>query len=154
MNADGIGLISVARLDLGIHEAGPNRGLRVEAVQHWSGGSDGDSWCMEMVWMWVDRHLGIGIESWFPRQQSVEHCRQFMKAKGWEVEIPMPGDLVVSVADDHGHHIGVATVINPVFTTIAGNTSADGTSSNGDRVAEHPVSLGDKEFYRVPGVIA
>lgn len=41
-------------------------------------------------------------------------------------------------ANDHAHHIGFVTSTNPL-TGIAGNTSADGTSSNGDGLYEHAI---------------
>jgi cell wall-associated NlpC family hydrolase len=60
---------------------------------------------------------------------------------------PKPGDLVIW---DHGKglgHVGIltgTTHINGTLTSIdviAGNTSEDGKSRNGDRVAEHPCTL-------------
>jgi hypothetical protein len=35
-------LVELARKFRGVREAGPNKGLRVEAIQHWSGGQPGD----------------------------------------------------------------------------------------------------------------
>jgi hypothetical protein len=52
-----VSLVEIARLFLYVREAqdlGQNRGLRVEAIQKWSNGQPGDSWCCEAVWMWLD----------------------------------------------------------------------------------------------------
>ena len=49
--------VTEARKFLYLREAqslGQNRGLRVEAIQHWSGGQAGDSWCAEFVWFILD----------------------------------------------------------------------------------------------------
>lgn len=130
-----------------LREIGQNQGLRVNGVQLWSGGQPGDSWCLELVWFLLD--IWTEGKCPFDRMQNVEAFRQHAKAKGWETHIPVPGDLVVSVTDDHGHHIGICTGLAP-FKTFAGNTSEDGKSSNGDRAAEHEVSLEGKEFFRLP----
>lgn len=48
---------------------------------------------------------------------------------------PVPGDLFIYVNSvNHAHHIGIYTGDGQ---GIAGNTSEDGTSSNGTVVAEH-----------------
>ena len=134
-----------------LREVGQNQGLRVNAVQIWSGGQPGDSWCMELVWFLIDIWTEGKAEKGYPlpRMQSVEAFRQHAKARGWETQFPVPGDLVVSVKDNHGHHIAILTSLSP-FATFAGNTSEDGKSSNGDRAAEHTVSREGKEFYRLP----
>lgn len=143
--------VEVARQFLYVREAqtvGQNRGLRVEAVQHWSGGQSGDSWCMEFVWMVLD--ICCQGAPPFARTQAVEVVHQLAIKNGWIVDEPEPGDLVLSVnAANHAHHIGFCTETNPL-TTIAGNTSEDGVSSNGDRVAEHAVSPKGKIYVRYP----
>lgn len=152
-------IVEFARHFLHVREAANNSGLRVNAIQIWSGGQNHDSWCMELAWLWLDCHLGgadrpdnaAGVA--ILRVQNVQEFREFCQEQGWEVDVPAPGDFCISVRDNHGHHIGLVTIGAPL-TTIAGNTSADGTSANGDRCAEHPVPIADKEFYRVPGVVA
>jgi hypothetical protein len=127
---------------------GQNRGLRVEAIQHWSGGQPGDSWCMEFAWLCLDiRDRGQCV---VPREQSVQTFREFALQNGWVMPDPQPDDLVLSVnAEDHAHHIGIITDTDPL-TSIAGNTSKDGVSSNGDGVYEHEISRDGKLFVRVP----
>ncbi len=66
---------------------------------------------------------------------------------------PQPGDVIiwnhtVDPAKPQGH-VAILTEVVKVdgavaaLAGIAGNTSADGASRNGDRVAEHPVSYPD-----------
>ena len=132
-----------------LRESGQNQGLRVNGIQIWSGGQPGDSWCMELVWFLLD--IWLEGKCPFDRMQSVEAFRQHAKAQGWETQLPVPGDLVVSVKDNHGHHIAILTTLTP-FATFAGNTSPDGTSREGTGAYEHEVSREGKEFFRVPGL--
>jgi hypothetical protein len=131
--------VDVARLFLHVREAGPNTGQRVEAIQKWSGGISGQSWCCYFVTMVLD--LTFGGTSPIPRQGACQGVYDIAKQQGWVTATPSVGDiyLYVTAADDHAHHIGIVTNVNPL-TGISGNTSADGTSSNGDRVAEHDIS--------------
>jgi hypothetical protein len=58
---------------------------------------------------------------------------------------PEQDDIFIYVNDaDHAHHIGFVSFPG---VGIAGNTSADGSSSNGDRVAEHAISAGPHVKY-------
>ncbi len=144
-------LVLIARQFLYLREAqtlGQNRGLRIEGVEHWSGGQFGDSWCMEFVWFVLDIAFQGGCP--FDRQQSTEAFRQIAVARGWIVESPQIGDLVLSVTSaGQAHHVAIVTGLSPL-TAIAGNTSEDGTSSNGDRVAEHTISPALKVFVHIP----
>lgn len=143
--------IDIARQFLFVHEAqslGQNRGLRVEAIQHWAGGHEGDSWCMEFAWFVLD--ICFEGKPPFDRQQSTELMRQVADSHGWLTYTAGVGDLVLSLnANGHAHHVGIVTSTNPL-TSIAGNTSANGLSSNGDRVAEHTISREAKIFVNYP----
>jgi hypothetical protein len=142
--------VAEARKYLFVREAGANRGQRVEAIQRWSGGQPGDSWCAEFATMVFDICYQGTCE--VPRTGNCDVVLALGKTNGWVVTDPQPGDLVLSIkADDptDAHHIGIVTASSPL-TSIAGNTSEDGTSSNGDRVAEHPISAANKVFVRVP----
>lgn len=130
-----------------VEVGGQNKGIRVGAIQLWGGGSSGDSWCVEFVVFILDNCYGGDLP--IPRQGSAETLRQFCISKGWMVTDPQPGDLCFSVLNDHAHHIGIVSKIGPL-TTIAGNTSKDGASSNGDGVYEHAVMPSDKQFARLP----
>lgn len=126
----------IARQFLFVREAGQNKGLRVEAVQHWSGGQSGDSWCCEFATMILD--ICFQGNAPIPRLQACQVVYDLAKAKGWLVTVPVKDDLFLYVNDqDHAHHIGFITENG---NGIAGNTSSDGTSSNGDGVYEHQIS--------------
>jgi hypothetical protein len=144
-------IVEIARLFLFVREAqaqGQNRGLRVEAIQHWSAGQFGDSWCAEFATMMLD--IAFAGDAPIPRQGGVEAIRQLAATQGWLTDTPAVGDLVVSLTDAGvGHHIGIVTSTDPL-TSIAGNTSEDGTSANGDRVAEHGISSTLKTFIHYP----
>lgn len=128
----------IARQFLFVREAeAANRGLRVEAIQHWSSGQYGDSWCAEFATMVLD--LCFRGASPVPRLQACEDVHQLAIKNGWISDAPDVDDLYLYVTDQgHAHHIGIVTATSPL-TGISGNTSADGVSSNGDRVAEHEI---------------
>ena len=145
-------LLDIARLFLFVREVPPNRGLRVQGIQTWSGGQAGDSWCCEAATMWLD--LYFQGQSPIPRRQACQDVYAMAKLRGWVVSDPQPGDLYLFVTDDdHAHHIGVLTSTSPL-TGISGNTSSDGLSSNGDGVYEHALTVPPQHirFVRVPGV--
>lgn len=134
-----------------IREAGgQNHGQRVNAIQTWCGGVDGESWCAYFVTLVLDIvYEGVAP---IPRMGSVQQIRDLATKKGWITKTPVPGDMFIYVnAQNHGHHIGFftgGTLRDPVG--IAGNTDASGTSSNGDRVAEHALSHGTIEYVHLP----
>lgn len=150
-------LIEIARLFLYVREAAidaagdtNNTGLRVEAIQHWSGGEPKDSYCAEMAWMWMD--LACFGKPPVDRFQSCEAFRQQAIANGWIVTDPAAGDLALSInTEGLAHHIALVTVADPL-TAIAGNTSEDGISANGTGVFEHAISAAGKVFVRIPGL--
>lgn len=137
-------IVRQARRFLYLREAtaSPNAGLRVEAIQRWCGGSKGESWCAYFVTLILD--LLFAGAAPIPRQGGVQAIRDLAKKHNWMTSTPVPGDLFIYVnAAGRGHHIGFYTGFGVTAPTgIAGNTSADGTSSNGDRVAEHELHAG------------
>jgi hypothetical protein len=80
-------------------------------------------------------------------------------ARRLKLEVPQPEfDDLFFVLDDvgHAHHCGIVTSENPLkiwpyvpLTGIAGNTSVDGTSSDGIGVFEHTIG-GRLAFVRLP----
>ena len=134
-------VIRIARLFLYVREAqsiGQNRGLRVEAIQHWAGGAFGDSWCAEFVWIVLD--IFFAGHPPFDRMQSCEAIRAMAQDRGWITSTPSIGDLFLYInAAGRAHHAGFVTALAPL-TGIAGNTSPDGSSPNGDGVYEHAIS--------------
>jgi len=109
-----------------------NTGQRVEGIQRWGGGEKGQSWCCYWATMMLDIwYDGAGP---IPRLGLCEDVHDLAKKNGWITDEPEPGDIVLSVTDTgHAHHIGIVTSSDPL-KSIAGNTSADGVSSNGDGV--------------------
>lgn len=124
----------IARQYLFVREAAPNKGQRVEGIQKWSGGLAGQSWCCYFATMVLD--ICFQGNSPIPRLGACQDVYNLAKQKGWLVNVPQKDDIFLYVNEqDHAHHIGFIT--DEKGNGIAGNTSADGTSSNGDRVAEH-----------------
>jgi hypothetical protein len=141
-------VLDIARLFLFVREAGANRGLRVEAIQHWSAGQFGDSWCAEFATLVLD--LLFQGAAPIPRQGAAQGIRDVCTANGWTTDTPSVGDLYFYVdANDHAHHVGFVSIVDPL-TGISGNTSADGTSDNGDRVAEHAITATHFAAYPRP----
>lgn len=145
-------ILDIARLFDFVREAGPNHGQRVNAIQKWSGGADGDSWCCELATMVLD--LFFKGRAPVPRGAVVQDVYALAIASGWIVTSPIPGDLYFFVNDEgHAHHIGFVTLAAPV-AGISGNTSSDGKSSNGDGCYEHALTVAPSniKYARVPGV--
>lgn len=141
--------VAIARMFKYVREVAQNIGLRVEAIQRWGDGQPGESWCAYFVWFVFDIcYQGLAP---LPRTGSTRVMLAHCKSAGYVVATPAPGDIVFSVDPTTGepHHVAICTAIGPL-ATIAGNTSSDGLSSNGDRVAEHNVSLTNKVLVRLP----
>lgn len=132
---------------------GQNRGLRVEAIQHWSKGAQGDSWCAELTTMVLDLHFR-GVAP-IDRMTSCQDIYEMSLAQHWVIDAPELDALFLYVnAEGHAHHIGIVSGIDPLMG-IAGNTSKDGLSTNGDGCYEHeilPPAEGTIVYVRVPGV--
>jgi len=142
-------VVDEARRWLFVRETmGQNRGVFVEAIQRIGDGKPGDSWCMDFVSLvlWVCYQGSSGL----PRTGSCDVALAVAKDKGWVVNDPKPGDLAFSMTTPNdAHHVAIVTGDNPL-TAIAGNTSRDGSSSNGDGVYEHAISRANKLFVRIP----
>lgn len=133
----------IARQFLYLREAAPNRGQRVEAVQKWCGGQPGDSWCCDFATMVLD--ICFQGNAPIPRLGSCQSVYDLAKGRGWLVESPQKDDIFLYINDaGRAHHIGFIT--DP-GQGIAGNTSVDGKSSNGDGVHEHDISSGPHVKY-------
>jgi hypothetical protein len=140
--------VDIARLFLHVRETTQNQGQRVNSIQMFSGGKDalGQSWCAFFATMVLD--LAYQGASPIPRQGGVQDIRDLATKNGWTTDTPSVGDLFFYVdANDHGHHVGFVSQVDPLLG-IAGNTDANGTSSNGDRVAEHAITA--THFATIP----
>jgi hypothetical protein len=144
-------LTAVARRLAFIREtAGPNRGAWVSCLQRFCGGVDGDSWCSDFASFVCD----VAYHGTPPlRKSGASHVRLAeARAKGFIVMDPHLDDLYFFItAEGHAHHEGIVTGIAPL-TGIAGNTSADGLSSNGTGVFEHALTVSPTRivFVRLP----
>lgn len=145
-------LVAIARLFLFVRELPDNRGQRVEAIQRWGGGKPGDSWCAFFATMCLDI-LDQG-KCPLPRTGSCDVILQTARDNKWVVASPMEGDLYLYVRNGNdAYHVGIVTSKGEsTFRGISGNTSADGTSANGDRVAERDLTFDFTKhvFVRVP----
>jgi hypothetical protein len=130
--------VDISRQFLFVREAGANTGQRVEAIQKWNGGKSGESWCCYFATMVLD--ICFQGAAPIPRLGACQNVYDLAKKNNWLVTTPSAGDIFLYVdSNDHAHHIGIITVDGGGIG-IAGNTSEDGTSSNGDRVAEHSIT--------------
>lgn len=136
-------LVTQFRRFLHVREVKDNDGLRVEAIQHWSGGTKGQSWCAWLFLMVLD--LVFVGKSPFPRDAEFGACekiRSYSEAQGWLRDLPHVGDAYLFVKDGKAHHVGMVTEVgNGTFKGIAGNTSEDGKSSNGTGCFEHEFTI-------------
>ena len=130
-----------------------NRGQRVEAIQRWSGGQPGQPWCAYFVSFCLDvRDAG---KCPLPRTGSCDVILTTARANDWVTQLPIPGDLYLYVRNgSDAYHVGFVTQMNGdgTFEGLSGNTSADGLSANGDRVAERTIRIDRSKhvFIRVP----
>jgi hypothetical protein len=126
----------IARQFLFVREVPQNKGQRVEAIQKWCGGAIGDSWCAEFVTMVLD--ICFQGNSPIPRLRAVQDIYNLATKNGWMTDNPQKDDLYIYVdVVNHAHHVGIFT---ENWNGIAGNTSVDGTSSNGSGVFEHSLT--------------
>ncbi len=72
-----------------------NRGLRVEAIQHWSAGQFGDSWCCEFATLVLD--ICFQGRSPIPRGGLCQDVYDLAKKNGWVTSAPVLDDLFLYV---------------------------------------------------------
>lgn len=135
--------IDVARMYLFVRELSvQNTGNRVESIQKWCGGLKGESYCCYFVTMVLD--ICFQGNSPIPRNGSCESVRQLCIKNAYMTKTPKAGDIFFYVGSNGlAHHIGFVTADGGT-PGIAGNTSEDGTSSNGTGVFEHAISTNPK----------
>lgn len=139
-------LIAHARSFLYVRETGPNVGdPEISDWQSRLGCKPGDSYCACFACCMV-RDLDPGN----PLKPSASALHLYSNNPTLQIKSLddlQPGDILIW---DHGKgkgHAAIATQTTKVAgklaaaDAIAGNTSADGKSANGDRVAEHDVPL-------------
>lgn len=135
-------VLDIARLFLFVREhGGPNAGVWVSTIQKVTGNAPPDSWCASFVSLCLG--LATGGNSPLPRTASCDVLLEAARGGGWLTDTPSVGDLFLRLnSPTDAHHTGFITRVDDDGTigTIAGNTSEDGHSSNGDRVAEHDLT--------------
>ena len=148
----GTELVAHARSFLHVRETAPNVGdPEISGWQKRLGCKPGDSYCACFACCMVE-----DLDPGNPLKPSASALHLLAHNPGLRVATDdmQPGDILIY---DHGAgkgHVAIATQTIRIsgklasFDTIAGNTSADGKSSNGDRVAEHEAS-----FDRLAGVL-
>lgn len=142
---------------VGVHEVGgPNHGAWVQFIQRFTGNQPGDSWCASFLSLVLD--IAYFGKPPLVRTARCENLYQHARIMGWLVDTPQRGDIFFYKSGDApAHHCGFVTdatiqEIHCPVIGIAGNTSTDGTSDNGDRVAEHclNVPLDTIRYARLP----
>lgn len=146
-------LIQQARNFLFVREVGSaNHGLWVGIFQRFVGIDDGQSWCAAFVCFVLAIILGGRDKLPFTYTGVCEEIHQWAVTHNAIVSLEqaLPGDLYLYVTSEgHAHHVGILTqTASPAG--IAGNTSSDGRSSNGDGVYEHNVATSHLVVVRVP----
>ncbi len=128
---------------------GPNAGTWVAFFLHFTGNTEGESWCASFVSM--VNHIATKGRMTVTKTASTIAMLSDARIKGWVVTDPQIDDLVFTVHPDTGlpHHVAIVSALTPL-SAVAGNTSSDGTSSNGDGCYEHPISPDNKVFVRLP----
>lgn len=144
--------VEIARLFLFVRELAGNTGARVAGIQAWGGGKPGDAWCAFWITMVLD--LAFGGDAPIRRTGSCDDILNLAKERGWLSDTPHVGDLYLYLkTPDDAIHVGLVTDVDATgYTGISGNTSEDGLSHNGDRVAERRLTLrpGKTVFVRYP----
>jgi hypothetical protein len=137
-------LIATARRYLDVRETSTNAGPHIDDWLRAVGCNPGVSWCAAAVCAWIAE---TDPKNTFHRSASALSLLE--RNLAIVINDPQPGDVVVWSHDPVKHlgHTGIITSTINVdgklasIVVIAGNTSADGQSRNGDRVAEHECSL-------------
>lgn len=141
-------LIAHARSFEFVRETAPNSSPEIDRWLARLGLPPGNSWCAAYACCMV-----LDLDPHTQLKASAGALALLAKNQPLRVQTPQPGDIVVW---DHGHGLGHVAIVTSVvrvggavggLTAIAGNTSADGASRNGDRVAEHEVSLQNVAGY-------
>lgn len=126
---------------------GPNHGFWVSFFLRFTGNVEGESWCASFV----SRCDDIATKGKMRVLKTASTQAMLNEARQRHLVVPTPAvdDLVFTVRPDGTpHHVGIVTGLDPL-TSIAGNTSESGQSSDGNGVWEHEISPANKVFVRL-----
>ena len=127
---------------------GQNRGAWVGFIQRFTGNEAGDSWCASFVSLVLD--IAYDGKPPLRRTASADAMYRECRNKGFIMNNPLPDCLFFYLnADGIAHHVGIVTATAPL-AGIAGNTSPDGLSANGDGVYEHILNATSIAFAALP----
>lgn len=138
------------RFDFVRETEGPNRGYFVAYFLRYTNTEEGQPWCAAFL----SKVLDIAYKGKSPliKSASTVVLLSLARQKGWVVQTPQVDDLYFFIRDDGtAHHVGAISGVSP-SRGIAGNTSSDGLSSNGDGVYDHELNVLPKSivFVRLP----
>lgn len=127
---------------------GPNAGAWVNLFQRFTGGVEGESWCADFMSYCLD--VAYKGKSPLRKSSAANVLYQQCRNAGYLVTTPAVDDVFFYLDDaDHAHHVGVVTVTAPL-SGFAGNTSEDGTSTNGTGAFNHELHYPRIAFARLP----
>ena len=144
-------IVASARSYAGVEEdpRGSNRGPLIDHWNAFCGASQGDPWCAAFVCAVVHEARVFMRMQPLTLLVSASAMGLLKRNAALVVDSPMPGDLVVF---DHGGGKGHVAIVTGPGTSIAGNTSPDGTSREGYGVFEHAYDPNDPKIAGYIGV--
>lgn len=163
MNALQAKVLELAAGELGVREAGRNRGARVEMYQATAGAQPGDPWCASfVVWCFLEAAQALGLPMPLPVTPGVlKLWRRSDPNLHWHAA--SPGAVFIL---DHGGGLGHCGLVEDVradgtMLTIEGNTGpspdvprkdrdGDGVYRRHDRSAMDPSVVGFIDVSRAP----
>lgn len=148
--------LQIASFMVGVREEiGPNDGVMVRAFQRATGGSVGDSWCMDLVvWSYDQAAQGLLVRNPLIRTGSVMNQYRRTTCKiipSVEYTDPKPGDIgIIDLGNDHGHtYLVKGAGGTGVVDTTEGNTNTDGSSNGNGAYFRQRIISHTKAFIRV-----
>lgn len=128
-------VLELAAGELGVREAGRNRGIRVEMYQAAAGARPGDPWCASfVVWAFLEAVHALNVPMPLPRTPGA--LKLWQRSDPWtHWHLPTAGSVFVV---DHGAGLGHCGLVEDVrgdggLLTIEGNTGPGPGVPSADR---------------------